>query len=697
MTSPPDWAITTPGVPVHTEPATSGGWESLSQDQLRGLRENLMRSLLGAVLQAVQGLFIPGTLTDVIGQLSDWASNIPFLGPLVEAITGVFGGGLSAITDFFGGFLSGESGSLLTQVVEAFTGLGGGLLDIESWSGGLLNIFSSLFAGNLFGQVPGGSLGLLPASHVAGVSPNLVTDGTFDTAASLGSDPVWTWDDALDHTGTTGSGSAKVTANGLVKNLHSNLIGVGEDQELSGSGWVTWADLTRVGGTNPIGLGLTCYSDSLGKNQISTPTFKMDTSGLPGSGWRQLAGTYTVPAGVTSVRIRATVTADATGGTINVDDISLTKTNPISQGLIGGLLPAFQNVTDWFQDLIDNIIHALSGIPIVGGLISDVFGEMGNLVGQVNSTNSTANTALGGLNGLLGDLLNNTGGVLGTLPDDNVPGIGNILSNIAEGVAGLFGFNASHEQATGILTQQSQTLVAAQAEIALLKTTLTSGVSATESFNRSGAIGSDWAVITAGSHIHYPIGGGGSVECDGNNLRWDGSGNNPNSKLYRWVGPNRVTSTDYQAVQIILGGQGEDPFLGDTSYDHVLARVSDDGLNYLRLQVSAYAGNDDDIALYYCVGGVETLLYVGGFSPVVGNGASVTLLAGLKGSNARTYTVVVNSNPIVQVTEQGAVSQVGAGFRGTGVGMSAGNNMGFWPFLRQALPGKVNTWTAQDQ
>ena len=79
--------------------------------------------------------------------------------------------------------------------------------------------------------------------------------------------------------------------------------------------------------------------------------------------------------------------------------------------------------------------------------------------------------------------------------------------------------------------------------------------------------------------------------------------------------------------------QGEDPFWGKTSGHQILARVSDDGLNYLRLQFNAYVGNPDDPALqlFYCVGGVETRLWWKDIGPVPGSGAVLTLLAGLKG------------------------------------------------------------------
>jgi len=168
VTSPPDWAITTPSVPVHTEPATSGGWESLSQDQLRGLRENLLRSLLGAVLQAVRGLFVPGPLQDVIDQLAGWASDLldgNWGGDLIEAITGIFGGGLSDIGDWFGDLLgllgnplglgSGNSSTLIPfgNIL--------GLLGPVNMGGSLQALVDSLFQGFTGSGNTGTGLGVL--------------------------------------------------------------------------------------------------------------------------------------------------------------------------------------------------------------------------------------------------------------------------------------------------------------------------------------------------------------------------------------------------------------------------------------------------------------------------------------------------------------------------------------------------------
>lgn len=589
--------------------------------------------------------------------------NIPLLGPLIGPM-------LTALT----GSGTGSSSTLMTAL------------------SGLLNGSSGLPAGNLFGQIGSGLLGVVPASHIATVSPNLIDDGSFNDPSALQADAVWSFDATQDHTGTTGSGSAKVTANGVAKDLSSDpLIPVATGHVLACAGWVMWSALAHAGGATPIRLSLTLYQNTGTQSRpvwsvVGTPDLAVDSSGLVASGWRQLAGAYTVTAGTDAVRLRCHVDASATAGVINWDDLSLTKTQPIPTSAIGGLDTAMAGFTAGINGLLDSLgLHVTTAN--FDAAINAITGGIGTSVANITTW----------VNGVLtgSSTLNASNIGTGAVDLAHLPDVSAILDGIGQAFAGLFP-GVTHTQATDVLTQQANALVGAQAAIQQLQSTLGSGVTAGDTFNRTGAIGANWATMTQGSTVFYPHGGAGGPQCDGNNLAWVGSGNTAATKLYRWVGANLHSATNFQNVGIILSSQGEDPLFGQTSYDHILCRISDDGLNYVRGQFSPYAGNNDDIQLFYCIGGVETNFFVGGFSPVVGKGSAVNLLAGLKGSNTRTYTVYVNQNPIYQVTESGAVSQVGPGFMGWGLGLSAGNNGGLIG-IQQALPGAINQWTAQDQ
>lgn len=854
MTEIPDWLNPTPGGTIGHPPDGLGlqQWNAPSEDELRHMRGQLLESVLSAVVQAVRGLFIPGPFGAALEQLVDWASNLPLIGPLVEAITGVVGGtldtisdffggfiaeggsiieqlaetltgipgtladialwvsdlpligplveaitgivggGLSDITDFFGGFVTAGgslieqlaetltgipgtladialwvselpligplveaitgvvggglsavsnffdgfvtgAGSLIEQIVGAFTGLPGTLADIVNWvenlpligplveaivgipgtlvdlgewAVGVLTGRSPLFSGNLVGQIGAGIIGLIPGAHVAEVSPNLVTDGDFPDAASLAGGDDWTWDGTNGHTTL---GCASVICTGHAFDLSSDLIPVAQGHVLAASGWTMWSGLAGAA-SHPIKLQLIRYqnvgsSSRPSWSQVGVTDVAVDTSGLTGSGWRQLSGSYTVPINENAVRLNVHIDATATAGTIKWDDLSLIKTQKMSLGLLDGLVGIIEEIWTFLQDLLDGIVSVIRRIPFVGGVLADAIEALEELVGLGHDAKDTADAAQLGLDDLLWKLLNVPSTILGFIGDEVVPGIAHILENIWNG---LTGHNPSdtagmvgHAEAQAVLEENAAALTAAQAEIQLLKQSLTGGVSASDTFSRIGTdVGATlWQSLPVGSTVFYPYSGGGHAETDGNNMFWNPSGNTPATKLMRWIGPGQHSLGRYQAVSLVLSSRGEDPLFGKTSGHQILARVSDDGLNYLRLQVNAYVGNVDDplYQLYYCVSGVETRLWWMDDGTVPGAGSVITLLAGLKGNNERTHTIIVNNNIIDQVTEASSWVTSTPNTMGWGLGMTAGDNIGIWPFLRQAKPGKINTWTAQDQ
>lgn len=760
MTEVPDWLSPTPGGTI-AHPADGSGlqqWNAPSQDEMRHMRAQLLESVLSAVVQAVRGLFIPGPFGAALEQLGDWASSLfdtaqaafeaimnfvgdilgfdllgtwqaaienvmawwtDFFGdlnifspdfsimnllddlfrPIVQVFTGVWGG-LENLVSWV------ETIPLIGPLVEAITGIPGTLADIAGWAIDVLTGQSPLFSGHLVGQIGAGIIGLIPGAHVAEVSPNLVTDGDFPDAVALAGGGDWTWDGANGHTIL---GCASTVCDGTVRDLASDLIPVAEGHVLASSGWTMWSSLVGAG-SNPIKLQIVKYQNTGTSSrpvydQVGVETVATDTSGLTGSGWRELSGSYTVPINVNAVRMRVHVDATATAGTVKFDDLSLIKTQKMSLGLLDGLVGIIENIWQTFQDVFDAIVAAIRRVPFVGGVLADVIEALEDFVGFGHDTNDIATGAQTGLDDLLWKLLNVPNTILGFIGDEIVPGIAHILENIWNGLTGHSDTDGmvGHAEAQAVLEDSAAALTAAQAEIQLLKQSLTGGVSANDTFSRVGTdIGSTlWQSMAVGSTVFYPHTGAGHAETDGNNIFWDPSGNDPNTKLFRYIGTGMHSLGRYQAVSMVISSRGEDPLFGKTSGHQLLARVSDDGLNYLRLQVNAYVGNTDDplFQLFYCVGGVETRLWWMDDGTVPGSGAVITLLAGLKGNNERTHTIIANNNIVDQVTEAGPVSWVSAtpNTMGWGLGMTAGNNIGVWPFLRQAKPGKINTWTAQDQ
>lgn len=60
---------------------------------------------------------------------------------------------------------------------------------------------------------------------------------------------------------------------------------------------------------------------------------------------------------------------------------------------IGGLRDFMNGLHDWVAELIDNIISAIRGIPIVGGVIADVFSAVADLLGLGTDAQTTASDA----------------------------------------------------------------------------------------------------------------------------------------------------------------------------------------------------------------------------------------------------------------------------------------------------------------
>jgi len=166
-------------------------------------------------------------------------------------------------------------------------------------------------------------------------SANLVFNATFETSASVAQNATWTWDGTVDHTGTKGSGSAKVTATGADQVLSSNGIAVSAGQAMNVTAWVQWQNLQYVAGDSPIWLGLQTY-DSAG-NVVSNPTLQQITNPPASSAWTELSGNYVVLSGVSSVAVTLNLGPEATGGVVWFDDVSAkTSGSPLISAVTGG-------------------------------------------------------------------------------------------------------------------------------------------------------------------------------------------------------------------------------------------------------------------------------------------------------------------------------------------------------------------------
>ncbi len=348
--------------------------------------------------------FLSGGVT-VSVDLSDLASlldNIPLIGPLIEELTGAGG--------------DSDGGGGVSAIVSAITSLP---VDAE----------------NLYNQISSGLLGLLPSSQVGNTSPNLLTNPGFDSAASLATNPDFTWDGTVGHTTV---GSAKATADGTTKTVVSNTVAVSQNQVLQVSAWTRFSGVTSS--ANPISLAINGYDAD--NNFVATTVLQSIAASGDSSGWTQLSGSYTVPATVTSVVVQLQVSSSATVGTVWFDDASLTKTGLMSGSWMSGISGTVESD---LQSIVTNIVSTLTGSVSAG--IDDLVTALQNIPSEL-------------VTGLLGP--SNIGASLQATVDNlwqaftgDVEGVGNSLQNLVSAASNMVGSVAS---SVDISQQNSYTL-----------------------------------------------------------------------------------------------------------------------------------------------------------------------------------------------------------------------------------------------
>jgi hypothetical protein len=307
--------------------------------------------------------------------------------------------GLDTIMSALDGIDLSDPGSILTAIATALAGLISSLVN----GGQPINVL------NLFGQLTQGLFGVIPASAISSNNPNLLNNGGFDGSISMDGEGIWLWDAAVGH---TTNGSASTTGDSTLKALLSNAVDVTVGQKLSPTVWVKTSGYAGTG--TPIRLAVKTYlagAPVSGSNIVSIAG--------PGSTWTQMSGTYTVPSGVDSVRLRLVVDTTATGGTIWFDDGSLTKPG---NGPFDGILQLFglTSLEDLFDGLnIDDIWSAIiTAIMNPLGLLEDAIGR-----GDLTTTIGTILDAITGDSTIIdpvADLL----AALQQIPFLNILGIG---------------------------------------------------------------------------------------------------------------------------------------------------------------------------------------------------------------------------------------------------------------------------------
>ena len=276
---------------------------------------------------------------------------------------------------------------------------------LGTWASDLLTKTSQLPAANLVGTISAAIFGTIPVANIGGTEPNLLTAGSFDLSESVAGDGHWSWDSSQSYTST--GGSLKLTCNGAAHTIYSTQsIPTTAGDKLNLSAQVKTTSLAATG--SPISISLIPFVGKVQQASAAISTAGVNTS------WAKLtSATYAVPNTVTSVTVCIAVGATATSGTVNFDEITLSKTGLLQQSLVDRLLEAWNKMWQ----------GAFGGGVVVGKTVDDILSAVASITSTANTGSSNASSALGQLTTLLYNLLHS--------PSTN---IGSISSVVMDGV-----------------------------------------------------------------------------------------------------------------------------------------------------------------------------------------------------------------------------------------------------------------------
>ena len=189
----------------------------------------------------------------------------------------------------------------------------------------------------------------------------------------------------------------------------------------------------------------------------------------------------------------------------------------------------------------------------------------------------------------------------------------------------------------------------------------------------SGLVAADW-------HATQILGTGGQYNVSGGQAVWADSGSSPSTWRYRRLtAADAVTQTDYQKVRLVIGSiAGESTFGGGDQYVVAAGRMSTDEATWIGLLLgNGYA------QFAYAAGG--NLTFLGSkITADTSAGTAFDVLLGT-GSNLRQLVAYRNNVSIGSTVDSGAVTGLGAAFRGWGF-LGHADSWGFPVFISQTTP-----------
>ncbi|AHZ95290.1 minor tail protein [Mycobacterium phage Manad] len=609
----------------------------------------------------------------------------------------------------------GDNDSVWAQLYEKLTGI---LSPTNA-----LNALANFFRLELGAPITSSRLPLLPLSHIRPISPNLLTDGSFDYEETLSGFPDWDWDDTV---GRNKPGSAYTVADGTTHTIHSNSIEVGPDDRLNVEVYARWAGLVASGAA--IKLDISCYRDD-GSPVFSGP-ITLDSLTVSGtaSGWTKLSVTnWDVPDEARHVVVELTVTSGATAGVVHFDDAGCFKIGTMPQsyisGLVEGLNALWQGIQariDDFLDLLDvfggfnvgdhigqltDVVTRLQHLNPLNGLFdASKLGNIANIPmiaqerisGLVTALNEAGQGIRDAIVQALGgsgtghsntDVLNALMNIPASVVNTAIAGASNIenalqqaIDSVIAGAGDLigsgFGFADMIAQLTGLRRATAGTAAAVvnlQSQVANLDPAANSEVVDFGEFANSASPPSMFTKVSDT--------GSGSIILTNGVLAWN-SADAAGREFYLYNGG--PLQTDLFEVQVVLPSVPSHGIFGldSTNYVYLIGRSDATGNNMVVARLGW-----DEVRVYSRNSG--TMTQIGptiSADDILTSGSSVSFKGGTI-ADPRYFTLSINGDKVYEYSDEAPITVIGSSNRFCGLGLEKGNNY---------ATGRISTWAMLD-
>lgn len=440
-------------------------WLGWSVDAVGGMFSSV-QNFIFRITEFVWGETGLGGLINVIEKLAGFAGAT-----IVQAITGAYAEvtrlvnligsflNLGGLVDFVEGIL-GEDGLLgflvripfIGPLVSAITGITpdeGTALDLTTlvtWARGLLTGNSPIPGGNIVGQISEAILSVIPVANISALSPNLLSQGNFNNNLTVSEGGGWSWDGTSTATGT--GGSVKLVATGSAQELFSRqAVKVNAGDRVDVSCKVRTSGFTAGAGRSMV-LSIIPWT-MFGGAMIQQPTITVATRTTSATSWADMTGTtWTVPANVVRLTVRLAVTAND-GAVVWFDDAKVSKSGELGQNLVESLITAWNH-------LIGGLTNPVAGAAATTGKTwADLFTGASAFRSVYNVEESRGQT-------LRLNLFGSPTTVGTTVQDNAIPDIGLGKSNAMQSIVnnlfrGLFGDSPVDVGTAEVLSAAQQT------------------------------------------------------------------------------------------------------------------------------------------------------------------------------------------------------------------------------------------------